>query len=181
MKKIQLVLYTSSFILLSFFMIVMNACKKKEIKYNDTTLIRPCENVVCLNGGNCVDGQCNCPKGYEGTKCEVKWNQKFSGSFIAVDDCNMANPNYHVVLSPDAGTPYIVNIYNLGIFCPNKIIKAEVNPEKTSFIIHNQNTCGNNWISGYANVNGNFINFYLNTRDSVQHTGNVCSIIISKE
>ncbi len=181
MKKFYLVVLTTSFVFLTFSMIVFNSCKKKDIKYNDTTLIQPCENVVCLNGGNCVDGHCNCPKGYEGSKCEFRWNEKFSGSYIAVDDCNQNNPNYHVVLSPDASTPYNVNVYNIGIICPDKIIKAEINPEKTSFIIHNQNVCGNNWVSGYANVNGNFINFYLTTRDTINHTGKVCSIILSRE
>lgn len=31
----------------------------------------PCENVVCLNGGACVNGSCNCPEGYSGAQCET--------------------------------------------------------------------------------------------------------------
>lgn len=30
-----------------------------------------CEGVNCLNGGICEDGNCNCPSGYTGSRCEV--------------------------------------------------------------------------------------------------------------
>ncbi len=32
----------------------------------------PCENLLCLNGGNCVDGLCDCPTGYGGLQCETE-------------------------------------------------------------------------------------------------------------
>ncbi len=32
----------------------------------------PCEGVVCKNGGNCSDGTCVCPLGFEGTLCETE-------------------------------------------------------------------------------------------------------------
>lgn len=31
----------------------------------------PCEDKVCLNGGNCVEGICNCPTGFTGPSCET--------------------------------------------------------------------------------------------------------------
>jgi hypothetical protein len=31
----------------------------------------PCEEIVCQNGGTCVDGTCNCPEGFAGTLCET--------------------------------------------------------------------------------------------------------------
>lgn len=30
-----------------------------------------CETVDCQNGGTCVDGNCGCPKGYLGSRCET--------------------------------------------------------------------------------------------------------------
>jgi hypothetical protein len=30
----------------------------------------PCDNVECANGGECVKGDCNCTKGYEGMECK---------------------------------------------------------------------------------------------------------------
>lgn len=29
----------------------------------------PCEDVVCLNGGSCANGECVCPDGFEGADC----------------------------------------------------------------------------------------------------------------
>jgi hypothetical protein len=29
----------------------------------------PCEDVTCLNGGTCIDGECDCPEGYTGSDC----------------------------------------------------------------------------------------------------------------
>ncbi len=31
-----------------------------------------CENTMCLNGGICLDGTCDCPKGFEGTHCQER-------------------------------------------------------------------------------------------------------------
>lgn len=30
-----------------------------------------CETVDCQNGGTCLDGNCGCPKGYLGSRCET--------------------------------------------------------------------------------------------------------------
>ncbi|MEZ4722738.1 MAG: calcium-binding EGF-like domain-containing protein [Flavobacteriales bacterium] len=32
----------------------------------------PCENVMCMNGGTCVDGTCSCLDGFDGTTCEIE-------------------------------------------------------------------------------------------------------------
>ena len=31
----------------------------------------PCEEVTCMNGGNCFNGTCMCPDEYEGESCEI--------------------------------------------------------------------------------------------------------------
>jgi hypothetical protein len=39
-------------------LILCTSCNKDE-----------CENTVCINGGVCVNGDCDCPDGYEGPSC----------------------------------------------------------------------------------------------------------------
>lgn len=34
------------------------------------TACDPCKNSVCLNGGTCIEGDCQCPDGYYGEHCE---------------------------------------------------------------------------------------------------------------
>ncbi len=41
-----------------------------------------CTDVVCQNGGICVDGTCACAGGYEGVNCEERWYEKFSGRWL---------------------------------------------------------------------------------------------------
>ena len=48
-------------LLLSFFLILFFfACKKD-----------PCKGILCLNGGSCADGLCNCPPGFTGVNCQT--------------------------------------------------------------------------------------------------------------
>ncbi|QQS28456.1 MAG: calcium-binding EGF-like domain-containing protein [Sphingobacteriales bacterium] len=43
------------------FVLVLDSCKKED----------PCENVPCLNGGTCIDGECLCTNGYTGVNCQI--------------------------------------------------------------------------------------------------------------
>jgi hypothetical protein len=40
-----------------------------------------CKDITCLNGGNCTDGTCTCPLGYEGTTCATMSKTKYLGSY----------------------------------------------------------------------------------------------------
>lgn len=181
MKQLKIVTFTFIAVAFAFVSIVFNSCDKKAIKYNDTTLIRPCDNVVCLNGASCVDGVCVCPKGYEGNKCEIKWSAKFTGNYQASDACYTgATGFYNVGITPDPNYAYKIRFYNLGTFCPAMVINADIDPERTTFQFPMQNTCGNLYLSGYGNINGDFINIYLKSRDTVLHSSDQCSIVLTK-
>ena len=106
MKKIKIILSTISVVILLFSVILFTACNKGKTKYNDTTLIRPCDNVICLNGGTCKDGLCYCPQGFEGTKCATRWSDKFVGNYTADDACDTSSGYYGCIINPDAGYAY---------------------------------------------------------------------------
>lgn len=158
------------------------ACKKKDIEYNDTTNIRPCENVICLNGGTCTDGVCNCAVGYEGTNCNKKWSDRFVGNYKATDECYTGSNEYYMVnILPFPNYASKINIQNLGTACPGQILEASINPERTAFKIPMQQICGNTYVGGEGSINGDYINIYLEQRDTMLHTSNNCSIVLDKQ
>jgi hypothetical protein len=53
---------------LVFFLVFILSCKKDDVKTNPVPS-NPCEGIECLNGGNCVNGQCKCPDNYTGPDC----------------------------------------------------------------------------------------------------------------
>lgn len=184
MNNFKIIFGTVTLVLFSFTLAFISSCKKKDLVYNDTTKIRPCDNVICLNGGNCLDGNCLCPIGYEGVKCEKKWTDKFVGNFIASDECYTGSAGfYDVLITPDPVFADKMNFTNLGTTCNSNLITAIVNPEKTSFIFPMQNACGDYYISGYGNIstNGNYINIYLKSRDSINHSSKDCSILLNRK
>lgn len=46
-----------------------------------------CSDVTCNNGGICVDGDCVCATGYEGTNCDTEERADFIGSYTFTDAC----------------------------------------------------------------------------------------------
>lgn len=36
----------------------------------------PCEGITCMNGGTCINGQCDCPDNYEGPNCSKQKTPK---------------------------------------------------------------------------------------------------------
>lgn len=181
MKNFKLISLTFTTVFTCFAMVFFSACDKKDSNTNSTSL-QPCKDVVCLNGASCSDGQCNCAVGYEGTKCETRWSDKFIGNYQAQDECvlNTSIPYYNVSISSVVDYANKINIYNLGTNCQSKIISATINPEKTSFTIPLQNTCGNYYLSGTGNLSLQEINIYLIARDSIAHTSKACSILLHK-
>ena len=58
----------------------------------------PCEEVLCQNGGTCIEGDCDCPDGFSGVNCEIAL---CFGVDCINGDCDpqtqtcKCNPNYY--------------------------------------------------------------------------------------
>lgn len=181
MKQIGSVIGSALFVVIVFLSVMFASCRKRTISYNDSTLIRPCDNVICLNGGTCNDGQCYCAEGYEGIKCATRWNEKFVGTYVASDECKPdSTAFYNVQIVPDLLSANKMQLINLGTFCQGAPLQAIITPEKTSFIIPLQFACGDQYISGSGNINNTYINIFLQSRDSMLHTTSSCSIVMNK-
>ena len=88
----------------------------------------PCEGVVCLNGGTCVDGlgTCECQPGFEGDSCEVFTFQLFLGSFEAdYGSCVDTPPEHRVGIEQKDGEEKLL-ITGLGDYaCPGGTLVIE--------------------------------------------------------
>lgn len=84
MKPVRTILLTAVFTLTVFSVVVYTACNKNK-----------CHNVICLNLGACDGGNCICPTGYEGNRCQTKSRDKFIFTYNGSDSCSPGF-GYHV-------------------------------------------------------------------------------------
>jgi hypothetical protein len=181
MKRLKLVAL-SAFSFLAIIAIVFSSCEKQDVNYGPTTFYKPCEDVICLNGGTCHDGDCNCPVGFEGTKCGIRSIDKFIGNYSAFDECFMNAQESYVAEIQSDFTP-ITELTLKGFsptFCPNDLT-AYITTSSTNFNIPFQQTCGNYYVSGEGNINGDVLNVNLSFRDSLNHTTSNCDILLNKQ
>ena len=82
MKSIRNIAFSALLALGAFTTVTYTACNPDE-----------CKDVVCNNGGSCVDGTCNCATGYEGTKCETEVRKKFIKTWTASDKETVSGDN----------------------------------------------------------------------------------------
>lgn len=101
----------------------------------------PCSSVDCLNGGTCLEGDCVCAAGYEGTDCSVLSRAKMVGSYNAAETCGGNNFTYACDITASAQNDVTIlfsNFYDLlGFYGVSEKVTATVNGED-SFLIPNQ-------------------------------------------
>jgi hypothetical protein len=62
----------------------------------------PCKDVICNNGGSCLDGACQCASGFEGTNCQTLSRAKFIGTYNCSDACSTGSGTYVNTISASA-------------------------------------------------------------------------------
>lgn len=70
------ILLTVIFTIAVFSVVTYTACKKD-----------PCKDVICLHLGACDGGECICPIGYEGDRCEELTRDRFVRTYTGGDTC----------------------------------------------------------------------------------------------
>jgi hypothetical protein len=112
----------------------------------------PCEGVNCLNGGSCLDGNCECPDGFEGEFCQLAANQKFLGNYTVSYDCFSAVHTASVAAV--ASDPLKVEIINLGDYaCPDPManeVRLLANVNGNMLEIPTQTACAGGGFGGYT-------------------------------
>ena len=79
-KAIVLVVWALPILLLLF-----NSCSDK------------CKEIICYNGGFCLDGTCGCTTGFEGNDCSLEVREKFLGTYNVQDHCSITGENTYTV------------------------------------------------------------------------------------
>jgi hypothetical protein len=182
MKNIYIALGTACTTLLIFSMCFFSSCLKDKnpIKMNGT-VITPCKNSICYNGGACIDGACHCTAGYEGDSCKITWNSHYLATYEANDQCSIGN-NYNVSITPIINNPGGIVLNNISKFCMDMQLQGIINPERTSVNFPLQRFCDTKYVSGTATqtADGGYINCWLTSRDTITHTQEECSIVLRK-
>ncbi len=65
-----------------------------------------CKGIVCAYGGNCNDGACVCPTGYEGPQCETVNRDYYKGIWKVNEDGTRSNAaQYDVAIETTGDVP----------------------------------------------------------------------------
>ena len=110
MKKITIYIFTITFIIGTI--ALFYSCNKDK-----------CKEIICQNGGSCIEGTCDCLGGYYGDNCE-KVNRDFwlnSGgtlpaNFVVIDNCTSSTYSYTITIKPSSTAideVLIDNFYNI--------------------------------------------------------------------
>ena len=72
----------------------------------------PCTGVVCKHGGACIDGNCICPMGYNGTDCGQQIRNQFVGDFVGdgTDQLKNAYHSWHAIYTASGDTSMMMQI-----------------------------------------------------------------------
>ncbi|PQJ09185.1 hypothetical protein CJD36_020580 [Flavipsychrobacter stenotrophus] len=138
MKFTTRALYISIFTSLTAFSAVLYTSCGKTPSGNDND----CQAIACAHGGNCTNGKCVCPSGYEGNNCEITTRARYLGGWkVAEKGTTTPAREYQVAIETsniDAYHVTLKNVYNYfkapisayvikdTIFIPNQQLEGKV-------------------------------------------------------
>jgi len=146
----------------------------------------PCEQITCLNGGTCIEGNCDCPQGFTGATCESFESTEFLGTFTAdYGDCLTVSPNHRVEIDISGGndTTTQLRIFRLGDYaCPSGelVVAASVTLNQLTIPAQTIDCGGVEYnFSGSGQLQGNVLT--LNFTNSYAGNDDVCTATLEKE
>jgi hypothetical protein len=128
-----------------------------------------CKDVSCGNG-TCVEGNCVCDAGYEGTDCSEAIIAKVSGTYSLTELCDVnLNRSYSIVVAPVSGS---VNQFTLAELweSPQDLVTAAFSADFNSFGITRQSLGNSGYFleasGGTVTTDGKTINLTYNIYNS---------------
>lgn len=86
MKQLRTIVLTAMLTVIAFSAVIYTSCNKNK-----------CDKVVCLNLGACDAGNCICPTGFEGNRCQTLSRDKFIFTYSGGDSCTRGGINRYQI------------------------------------------------------------------------------------
>lgn len=98
--------------------------------------VDPCKDVSCGANGECVDGNCVCDAGYEGSTCATEQRAKFLGQYSVSEACTSGNYTYNVSVNTSSTGVSNIIVTNFGDYSVS--VNGTVNSDGSSITFANQ-------------------------------------------
>lgn len=136
--------------------------------------VDPCSELSCKNGGNCINGLCSCPAGYEGAECEFKSADRFLGKYAGLSRCGI----YPAV--EDTATIVLISYpdqVEVQIGLGNTSILKSQGTARTPYIIFPVYEDGGVKVTTTAVIDNKQLTFYKETLNKTTGGRDVCEFI----
>lgn len=112
----------------------------------------PCKDVSCQNGGDCLEGTCECPPEYEGNLCQYIAVGEYLGTYsIQYEGCFQASPDHRVTIAEVPELGETVALGGLGDYaCPGGQLEVEAKLGLNTLSIPTQTVCQEEAFAGYT-------------------------------
>lgn len=114
-----------------------------------------CKDVVCNNGGTCVNGNCDCLTGYEGSNCSTVSAASLPGTYTGTESCQpplSSSSSWSSTLTQSSNDETKVVISNFGDSGTN--VTGQVNKNAITL---DATAIGSYTVTGTGTINGNVI------------------------
>lgn len=168
MKKSKLISAIASGVMLFGLVLVQNGCKD------------PCKDVECLNGGTCVEGDCECATGYEGTDCADEMRAKFISTYSVSDGCSTSGAaTYDITVEKSSSA---VNKVLIGNAWNTFVAKVVATVDGTTISIAAQQPDNDGFeISGSGTINGTKLTLNYTVTEKSTSATDVCQSTCTKK
>ncbi|MFM2225194.1 MAG: hypothetical protein RJA07_1396 [Bacteroidota bacterium] len=176
MKSIKSIFIVIILSVASISILSLNSCKKSKLS---------CDGVSCKNGGVCVNGNCSCTTGYEGSDCgnfirdnfvatyngNLEYNANSKNNIYAKSMTIAAGTGFNQVVISTVGVEVFTNQYELS-FANQASVNGVIDFSNNSITVPEQMDADGNIYSGSGSIlSGNKFTFtYYTTNTSNNYT-----------